>query len=203
MKIKKKVDKKTKKGTLEDLQEALNKYCTDKLWNYTPSWKEMGEKTVADLVWHGTNILWILKQRDTIKMCVAVEEVAEEFRHKFGDKYDLHCTCKDCQENPEISTETKEGKKTADEFEDDFCEYASVRLNNWGGKDQFIVESLILHFMHVSWSFDFEDSLLMFLIIDGFMREFMEEFGDQFHKTCECCAEKIERGELKVANIAN
>ena len=39
MKIKKKADKKLKKGTLEDLQEDLNKYCTERLLNYTDSWK--------------------------------------------------------------------------------------------------------------------------------------------------------------------
>ena len=204
MKIKKKADKKLKKGTLEDLQEDLNKYCTDKLWNYTNSWKEMKEEVVSDLVWHGTNIIWLLHQRDTIKFCVNIDEIAEEFRCKFGDKYNLACTCKECQVK-KTGEELEEEKKlkTNDDFENDFEEYASVRLKGWGGRDEFIIGSLIRHFTHIFWTFNFEDSILMFLIIDGFMTEFMEENGDKYHKTCECCSEKIERGELREANIAN
>jgi len=204
MKIKKKADKKLKKGTLEDLQEDLNKYCTERLLNYTDSWKEMGQKTVADLVWHGTNILWVLQQRDTIKFCVNIDEIAGEFRCKFGDKYNLVCTCKECQVKKTDTELRKEKKlKTNAEFEDDFLEYASVRLKGCGGRDEFIIESLILHFTHVFWTFDFEDSVLMYLIIDGFMKDFMCEFGDRYHKACACCAEKIERGELLESSLGN
>ena len=204
MKIKKKADKKLKKGTLENLQEDLNKYCTERLLNYTPSWKEMGQKTVADLVWHATNILWVLQQRDAIKFCVNIDEIAEEFRCKFGDKYNLTCTCKECiDKKTDTELENEKKLKTNDEFEDDFFEYASVRMKGWDGREEFIIESLILHYTHVFWTFDFEDSLLMYLIIDGFMKDFMCEFGDKYHKTCECCAEKIERGELLESSLGN
>ena len=142
MKIKKKTDKK-KKGTLEDLQKDLNKYCTERLLNYTDSWKEMGQKTVADLVWHGTNILWVLKQRDAIKFCVNIDEVAEEFRCKFGDKYNLACTCKECiDKKTDTEVENEKKLKTNDEFEDDFFEYASVRMKGWGGREEFIINIL-------------------------------------------------------------
>ncbi len=188
--------KKAKRKTLEDLQEDLNKYCTEKLLNYTDSWKSMGEKAVADLVWHGTNILWNLHQRDAIKFCVTMDEIAEEFRCKFGDRYDLHCTCKECKDNPNINTEIKEGKKTSDEFEDDFCEYALVRLQGWGGREEFILEALVHHITHVFWTFDFEDSVLFYLIVDGFMSDFKDETEGQYIEACACCAEKIENGEL-------
>ena len=141
MKIKKKADKKLKKGTLEDLQEDLNKYCTERLLNYTDSWKEMGQKTVADLVWHGTNILWVLQQRDTIKFCVNIDEIAEEFRCKFGDRYNLICTCKECQvKKTDTALENEKKLKTNAEFEDDFLDYASVRLKGWGGREEFVID---------------------------------------------------------------
>ena len=189
--------KKASKKSLEILQEDLNKYVTDKLLNYTDSWKEMGEKTVQDLAWHGTNILWNLHQRDAIKFCVIMDEIAEEFRCKFGDRYDLHCTCKECQNDPEKQVKQDKDKKTSDEFEEDFGEYALVRLQGWGGKEEFVLKALIHHVTHVFWTFDFEDSVLFYLIVDGFMSDFKNETEGQYSNACACCTEKIESGELK------
>lgn len=201
MKKIKKAKKITKKKSLEVLQKDLNAYVTDKLWNYTDSWKEMEEDTVYDLVWHGTNILWILGQRDSIKLCVAVDEIAEEFRCKFGDKYNLECSCKECKEK-NVGKKIDNTKKTADDFEEDFVEYALVRLKGWGGREDFILESLLIHYTHVFWTFDFEDSVLMYLIIDGFMQDFMEEHDGEYSRACACCTEKLERGELVEKNRA-
>ena len=132
-----------------------------------------------------------------------MDEIAEEFRCKFGDRYDLHCTCKDCQNDPEKKVEQDKDKKTSDDFENDFCEYALVRLQGWGGREEFILEALVHHITHVFWTFDFTDTVLFFLIVDGFMADFKAETEGHYSMACACCTEKMENGELKDYDESN
>lgn len=177
-----------KKKSLEDLQEDLLKYVTNELLNYTDSWKEMGEKIVEDLSWHGINILWYLHKRNAVKLCVKMEELFDEFKDKFGDRYDMDCTCDECK----VNKVEENKKKTIEDFENDFKEYSLIRLKGWDGIDELILQVLIHHYLHVFFTFDFEDSILMYFIISDFMEKFKKEHDGEYSFACSCCQEKIE-----------
>ena len=104
----------------------------------------------------------------------------------------------------EEETEKVDVKKLRplENFEDDFIEYAVARLSlNEKEDDIDLTKDSIFHALHLLWQFGSSDRDYRFLIgflsnVYDFYEEFGEKFGDRYDTACECCREKIDKGEI-------
>ncbi len=86
-------------------------------------------------------------------------------------------------------------------FEDDFIEYAVNRLSlNEKDDDIELTKDSIFHALHLLWQFGDTDRDYRFLIgflsnVYDFYEEFEEKFGGRYETVCECCKDKLDKGE--------
>ena len=86
-------------------------------------------------------------------------------------------------------------------FEQDFIEYAVNRLSlNEKEDDIELTKDSIYHALHLLWQFGDTDRDYRFLIgflsnVYDFYEEFEEKFGGRYETVCECCKDKLDKGE--------
>lgn len=102
----------------------------------------------------------------------------------------------------EENVETKK-LRPLENFGEDFAEYAVNRLSLKEGEDDIeLTKDSIYHALQLLWQFGSSDRDYRFLIgflsnVYDFYGEFDTKFGDRYDTACECCREKLDKGEIK------
>ena len=101
--------------------------------------------------------------------------------------------------------ENKKELRSMENYEEDFLTYSVERMCDQKATkdDREMTKDLLYHASHIIYMFSFKEVVGFMANAEDLMNEFEDKFGSRYDRACECCREKIEKGELKEKDDCN
>ena len=93
----------------------------------------------------------------------------------------------------------KKELRSMENYEEDFLTYSVERMcdQKTTKDDREMTKDLLYHASHIIYMFSFKEVVGFMANAEDLMNEFENNFGSRYDRACDCCKDKIEKGELK------